>query len=167
MSRSAWQAPRWIPRAPADRSRIPRSPNGSCVPLRSGRSRGDRPWRRTCRGCTQAAQLDNRLFAEAVADHVDGESDRIGKAYIVGTAVAPHTDAVEAEEHGAIVDAPIHALAQLLPGTAGKQVAELGEGRCLERFAHEIRVQTGGAFDRLQRDVAGESIVDHDMHGAV
>ena len=94
------------------------------------------------------------------------EPDRRRKTLGIGAAVALDDDAVEAEKNTAIRLARIHALAQFPKRRARKKVADprtqRPRHRALEIFGH----LPGGAFGRLERNVAGKAFGDDDVDRA-
>ena len=78
--------------------------------------------------------------------------------------MALHANSIEAHENATIVASWVDTLAHFNQGARGEESADLGEGRGPERFAHEAGIELCGAFDGLQRDVAGEAVGHDDVH---
>ena len=76
----------------------------------------------------QLGQALDKLVLVFVTDQVDRHADGIGEAQRVRAAMAFHADAVEAQEHAAIVTARIDPFAHLVQGARCEQVADLGNG---------------------------------------
>lgn len=100
------------------------------------------------------------LFDQAILRHVDGDLKRGGKSDVVGSAMAFDGDAVQAEQHAAVVKAGVDAVAQHRKARAREQVAQFGEDRALERGLHQAAHQLGRTLGCLQGDVAGETVGD-------
>src|SRR5712692_3563311 len=113
----------------------------------------------------EAGDLLTNLIDEAVHDHIDSDADRIGEAERVGTAMALDRDAIEAKQHRTVVAPRIHALAHLLQGVGGEEIAYSGEDGMLEGGPQELAEEPRRAFRRLEGDIAGEAIGDDDIDG--
>ena len=75
----------------------------------------------------QASELRLDPVIVTLRDQVDRDADRVGEADRIGAAVAFDRDAVEPEEHRAVVAARIDAQLNLEQGTPGQQIADAGQ----------------------------------------
>src|SRR5271154_884483 len=72
-------------------------------------------------------------------------------------------DAVQTDHARTIIAARIYPFAQRIDARPRREVAELAQRRPYKLLAHGINNQSRRAFHRFQRNIAGESIGDHDI----
>jgi hypothetical protein len=104
-------------------------------------------------------------FVETALDHIDSDSDGIGKAESICPAVAFDNDPIQAKKHGAIVPARIDLDTHHIDGAVRKQIPQPGEQRAPKCVAYEGRVHLGDTLGGLKRNIARETIRDHHIHG--
>ncbi len=107
------------------------------------------------------------LGDKTVLHHFDRNIDGGCEAQRIGAAMTLHHDAVEPQEHAAIVLARIHALAQRRESARGEESAEPRQQRARQSKPEIGGKLLGGAFRRLERDIAGEALGHDHIDGAL